>query len=168
MWACVHVCTATILYIWFRKLTQRLPSPTWHHHHSATWPYPKIPWETNSASLKTGLNWPAIERRRRFNPWRDRVANEREWREGADTSHTGKEEGGGRRRKWCRLRTFQKKKKKKHTSTRQQGSGRITDMTNFRGSQELTMADRHHLDLFMTFHTCLTIYFSIVGHRKYL
>lgn len=30
-----------------------------------------IPWETNSASLKTGSNWSAAQRRHRFNPWRD-------------------------------------------------------------------------------------------------
>lgn len=133
-WNQVHMYA--ILYIWFRKLTQGLPGPMWHHH-SSTWPYPKIPWETNGASLKTGSNRSAIERRRRFNPWRDRVAEGRE-RDGeaTDTSHTGKEgagrgeEGGGGRRKLRRLRTFL------NVSTRQQEGGRITDMTNFCGSQD--------------------------------
>lgn len=59
-----------------------------------------IPWETNSASRKTGSNWSAAKRRHRFNPWRDeggrKKKNERpEGREEAtDDSPSGA-------RVWC-------------------------------------------------------------------
>lgn len=136
-WNQVHICICTILYVWFRKLTQGLlvqhdiitaphdPIPRFHERQTA------LPW-------KTGSNWFAIERRRRFNPWRDRVAEGREWREGdveaTCTSHTGKE-GGGRRRKLCCCRTFQ------NVSARQREVWCITDVMNFCGSQESMAAE---------------------------
>lgn len=65
-------------------------------HHSAAWPCLKIPGETNSTSLQTGSNWPAIERKCRFNPWKNRAAARRAWRErrreDIDTPHTREEE----------------------------------------------------------------------------
>lgn len=88
----VHCKHIKLLYIRSRTLTPSLP---WHH--STTWPCLKIPGETNSTSLQTGSNWSAIERKRRFNPWRNRAAAGRAWREGRRehryTPH--KRRGGG-------------------------------------------------------------------------
>lgn len=90
----VHCKHINLLYIRSRTLTRGPASLPWHH--SATWPCLKIPGETNSTSLQTGSNWSAIERKRRFNPWRKRAAAGRAWREGrredTDTPHTREEE----------------------------------------------------------------------------
>lgn len=82
---CIHTHQG-LVFFWFRELTRGLCSPTWHHNGS-TWPYPKIPRETKSSSPKTGSNRSQIEGKRRFNPWRDRVAEGRE-RDGEATGHS--------------------------------------------------------------------------------
>lgn len=72
-----------------------------------------IPWETNSASLKTGSNWSAAKRRHRFNPWRDegrkiKAGGTRGGRRPLTPGGAGGGGGGNRGgQKWHRLPTTQ-------------------------------------------------------------